>query len=299
MKNLMILPSERQETWTWPAVAMFTLVGMGAGLYLSSALLNLLSGDLRLFGAVPISYGPAACLTVILGFLFVMGEAGRPLRGHYVLSNVKQSWMSREILFLSIFILTVFIDYIVLSVVIRVFSLVAAFMLILCQGFIIYGSRGITAWNKAFIPLLFLSSGLSSGYGLLFLIPDVYSLVHWRVSALTGSILLALSLVISLIYLYGSRNDAFRIATESLRNPFSLVVNMGLGGVLPLFLLLFLLNSPEKSNIGLMKEIIVLIAGITMVFGGISQKASIIMGAGFTRGIFLSREEGSIVQRSI
>ena len=305
MKDLMVIPPERQKTWTWPAVAMFTLVGMGAGLYLSSALLNLVSGDLRLFAAGPIPYGSVACLMVMLGFLFVMGEAGRPLRGHYALSNIKRSWMSREILFLLLFILTVFIDYIVPSVVIRVLSLGAAFMLILCQGFIIYGSRGITAWNKSFIPLFFLSSGLSSGYGLLFLITDVHGLVHWRVSALTGSILLALNLVISLIYFYASRDDSFRIATKSLRNPFFVLINMGIGGVLPLVLLLLLLNSTENSNIRSMNEIIVLIAGITMVIGGISQKASMIMAAGFTRGIFLSfeegrlKKEGRIVQKNI
>jgi hypothetical protein len=69
---------------------------------------------------------------------------------------------------------------------------------------------------------------------------------------------------------------------------------MGIGGVLPLVLLLLLLNSTEKSNIRLMKEIIVLIAGITMVVGGISQKASMIMAAGSTRGIFLSFEEGKL-----
>lgn len=294
IKNQMIIPSERQETWTWPALALFTLVGMGAGLYLSSALLNLLSGDLRLFAAGPISYGLVACVTVILGFLLVIGEAGRPLRGHYVLSNIKRSWMSREVLFLLIFILTVSIDYIVPSLVIRVLSLGAAFILLLCQGFLIYGSRGITAWNKSFTPLFFLSSGLSSGYGLLLLITDVHGLGQWRVSALTGSILLTLNLVILVIYLYASRDDAFRIATKSSRNPFALLINMGIGGVLPLVLLLLLFNSTEKSNTALMKEIIVLIAGITMVIGGISQKASMIMAAGFTRGIFLSREEGRL-----
>jgi DMSO reductase anchor subunit len=297
MESLMIIPPERQATWTWPAVAMFTLVGMGAGLYLASALLNLLTADLRLFGAVPISYGPVAGLAVILGFFFVMGEAGRPLRGCYALSNIRRSWMSREILFLLIFLMTVFIDYIAPSVIIRILSLGAAFTLILCQGFIIYGSRGITAWNKSFIPFSFLSSGLCSGYGLLLLITDVDSLLRWRVSALTGSILLALTLVISLVYLYASRDHAFRIATKSLRNSFSLLVNMGIGGVLPLVLLLVLLNLTEKRNIGLMKEVIVLIAGMTMVIGGISQKASLIMAAGFTRGIFLSREEGRIVER--
>ena len=69
---------------------------------------------------------------------------------------------------------------------------------------------------------------------------------------------------------------------------------MGIGGVLPLILLLLLLYSTEKSNIRSMKEIIVLIAGITMVIGGISQKASMIMTAGFTRGIYLSLEEGGL-----
>ena len=88
MKNRMGIPPEQQETWTWPAVAMFTLVGMGVGLYLSSAILNLVSGNPRLFVAGPIPYGSAACLTVILGFLFVLIEAGRPLKGYYALSQV-------------------------------------------------------------------------------------------------------------------------------------------------------------------------------------------------------------------
>ena len=290
MKELLVIPPERQKTWTWLAVAMFSLVGMGTGFYLSSALLSLVSGDLRLFTAGPVPYGLVACLTVALGFVFVLSEAGRPLRGIRALSNLKRSWMSREILFLLIFIMTVFIDTIRPSILMRIFSLGAAFFLLLCQGYIIYGSRGIAAWNKSLIPLLFLSSGMSSGIGLLFLIHAANNMMRWRSAVLTGSILLAITLVIMFIYMYASRDDGFRMATRKLRTPSFVIVNFGIGGAFPLYLLFLILNSTEMKNSNSLVDILALITGITMIIGGVSQKISIILASSYTRSISLRFE---------
>lgn len=299
MKVPTVIPSVRQEVWRWPSIALFVLGGMGSGLYLSSALLTLSTGGPALFAAGPIPYGPAACLTVILGFLLVMGEAGRPLRGPHALYNIRQSWMSREILALLIFVSAVLIDLVTPSVAIRALSAGAAFMLILCQGFIVYESRAMPSWNNLFIPPVFISSGLSSGFGLLFLIADAQPPARGGVPELTGSILLALNLAIFLIYLFSSRDRSFLSASRNLRKPLLFLINAGIGGVLPLLLLSLLLASTERSGIGSVKQGMALIAGVAMIIGGAGQKTSIITAAGFTKGISLDFEGTRSVQKNV
>ncbi|MBI1893082.1 MAG: dimethyl sulfoxide reductase anchor subunit [Candidatus Rokubacteria bacterium] len=103
---MIILPAERQKLWGPLAVANFVLGGMGAGAYVTASLLSGLSPPGRLVGA-------ASVLPVVIGFLCVAVEAGRPFRGPNVLRMVRSSWMSRELWAGGAFILFVLADMVV------------------------------------------------------------------------------------------------------------------------------------------------------------------------------------------
>jgi formate-dependent nitrite reductase membrane component NrfD len=272
-----------QDTWSWPAVMVFTLAGIGSGLYLSSSLLTILRGGLTSFLDMPVSYGLFACVIVIFGFLFVIMEAGRPLRGGLVVFNVQHSWLSREILALVAFVLPAFIDHFLPSWPLRVLSLAGAFMLILCQGFIVYNSRGVTAWNMPAIPILFIFSGFSSGCGVLLV--AIRSFFQWEILIITTLISVGLNLIVWAFYLYWKRDTAFRISTRKLRHPVTLFINMGIGQLLPFLLLLFIFWFREGMEF---KETIMIISGIALILASLIQKSSIILIGGYTRGIVLN-----------
>ncbi len=284
MKTEQVISPTRQETWSWLAVGTFTLAGIGAGLYLSSSLLTILRGGLTSFLSMPVSQGLFACFIVISGFFFIILEAGRPLRGALVLFNMQHSWISREIFALVAFMLPSFIDHFLPFWPLRVLSLVGAFLLILCQGLIVYNSRGITAWNLPIIPILFISSGFSSGCGLLLILIDLGSFLHWEILISMALVLVALNLIIWVFYLYWKHDTAFHISARKLRHPVTLLANLGIGQLLPFLLLLFTFWSEEGMEL---KETIVAVSGVVLVLGGLIQKSSIILIGGYTRGIML------------
>jgi formate-dependent nitrite reductase membrane component NrfD len=262
---------------------VFTLAGIGAGLYLSSSLLTILIDGITSFLSMPISYGLLACLITILGFPFVLIEAGRPLRGGLVLLNFQHSWISREIIALAAFLLPAFIDNFLPFWPLRVLSFVGAFTLILCQGFIVYNSRGVTAWNVPIIPILFISSGLSSGCGILLL--SIRSSLDWQISISMALFLVGLNLIVWAFYLYRKGGTDFRISTRKLRHPITLFINMGLGQFFPFLFLLFIFWFKEGIEF---KETMMIISGIALILGGLIQKSIIILLGGFMRGVNLN-----------
>ena len=151
--EIQVVGSERQEAWHWPAVINFTLGGAGAGLYIVASIVG-----------NPTHRGLAAML-VVAGFAVVALEAGRPLRAHHLWRNLRQSWMSREVLAAMIFISVSLLDSYRPSAVLATVSAASATALLLCHGFILYRARALPAWNVPIMPVLFITSGLAAGAG--------------------------------------------------------------------------------------------------------------------------------------
>src|SRR3990170_4564830 len=155
-----------QTAWERLAVANFFLGGAGGGLYVVAAILRGLDpqpGAAVAFETAGL-LGPAL---VVIGFLAVAAEEGRPLRGANVLLNLRLSWMSRE--------LAAGLSFIVLAGTDRLYpnsplewpAVAAAVAFVVSQGFILREARGVPAWNLKVIPLLFLTSGCLAGAGVL------------------------------------------------------------------------------------------------------------------------------------
>jgi formate-dependent nitrite reductase membrane component NrfD len=152
----------------------------------------------------------------------------------------------------------------------------------LSHGFIVYRVRGVTAWNVPLVPFLFLSSGFSAGGGLVLLVA-LGGLALGVGPVVIGLIGVLLDLAVWLLFLHESHDLAFREATGLLRRPKSLLFTVGVGHLLPALSLLLLLVMPGVGP----WRVFAALAGLAIIAGGVGQKASIILKAGYLRGLVL------------
>jgi DMSO reductase anchor subunit len=272
-----MIPAQRQALWGWPAVANFALGGLGAGWYVVAVLA---AGLERSPGVTVASW--AAPALVLAGFAAVAGEAGRPLRGPRVLTRLRTSWMSRELLAGLAFVLLVAADLAFPLRLHRAQAALAAVLLALAQGFIVRRARGVTAWDVPIMPLLFLLSALLSGAGAYLVIEGV---------AARPAILAAVGAVLGLIvvafvawgrYLEWTSEDAYRRAVAPLQESRSALVIDGAGYGLPLMLGLAALAAPAVAGP------LLALAGALLIAGQVYAKARLILAAGQLRPITLT-----------
>ncbi|MBC2709793.1 MAG: dimethyl sulfoxide reductase anchor subunit [Desulfosarcina sp.] len=283
MAYLEIVPPLRQRSWGWPAVVNLTLGGTGSGLYLLGAFFTILSqkwpADVQF-----ISFQVLAPVVVCFGFLSLSMEAGKPLRAYRLFSNLSNSWMSIESLAGAIFIIIAFISHFYSSFVFTAIAVVAALVLIISQGFMVFRATAVKAWNEWLVPVLFVTSGFMTACGLFLLNTQSHS----RMTKLPVVIFLIctfFSLVVWLLYLFGRRGNDFKKAVNFLRRPVSLLLIVGIGHIIPLFLLFSIFLSTDVENASLLSAVLRLVSGLMLIVGGASQKVGIILAAGYYRGI--------------
>lgn len=274
-----IVQARQQRIWRLPAVINFTFGSMGAGYYL----LTLIEAGIETGMPVVMGmeHGFIATVLILAGFFALLFEAGNPLKSYLSIINVRQSWMSRELLFALLFIVCVGMNALFSHPLLRLMAGVMAFMFIVSQGFIIYKSRAILAWNVWPIPPLFVFSGLSSGYGLWLLLrlrEGVNSTVQW-VGALV--LLCCLSLLLYYLFVYEREQSAFQSATRALRTPWALGIGVFVGLLAPLIWTVAAALLPQAVLV----ESCAAIAGAFMVVGTWSRNRNLIMKAGYFRSI--------------
>jgi formate-dependent nitrite reductase membrane component NrfD len=288
----------KYRVWGWPAVTNFIIGGMASGFYLLSLL------DISLREGVAFSEPQAMIFTllspllVVLGFLVMTFEAGRPLRCVYLLCNLKSSWMSREVLSGILFALSASINLLFPHPLLYLLSVVASIVYLISQGFIIYRARAVTAWNVPLTPILFLTSGIVAGYGLLLIVTALSRLTFSIQMFVIGIACLALNL-----FVYGNyvlafrRNLAFREATAILRNPIFLIVIVGMGHLMPgIFLIQSLLLSGENEMVNKhVQDVIFILTGLAIVSGGAFQKILIILAGNSLRDIMMGQPQSRSV----
>lgn len=283
MISLQLQKPIKQKVWGWPAAANFIFGGTGAGLYLVSFCQALLrEGSASFFESLP--FGLISFVMIIIGFLVLGIEAGRPSRCCYVFCNPGQSWISRETYTYCIFILFALLDHVLPYLPIRLLAVTTALGILVSHGFIIYRSRAVTAWNLPIIPIVFLTSSLAAGYGLLLLVTALSGVYPDQSMVIIGLLYTGLNLSIWFVFLFWPHSTHFFSATKTLRHSYFLVLNLGLGHILPLLLLLFLILF-KRLIIESAPALMVAICGILLFIGCIGQKAGIIHLAGYLRAI--------------
>ncbi len=86
-----------------------------------------------------------------------------------------------------------------------------------------------------------------------------------------------------LIYLFSSGSKSFHNATRTLRHYISKICTIGLGNLVPLLLLVLIMSDIVSGDS--IRNKLIAITGLSMIFGGIMKKIIIILRADNLRGI--------------
>ena len=286
--KIQLIEARKQKVWGRPAVINFIMGGTAAGFYLLGNLVVMFHGcSYIVFQSFMINLLPP--VMVGLGFAYLSVEVGRPFRGYQVFRRGHISKMSQESIVGIAFIIFSISNWASPHPVLMLLAVAAAMGLIISQGLIVYGARAVTAWNVAIIPLLFITSGFSAGGGLMLI--ALKGLTYGLCVPLIALICAFMNLVVWILYLNWSHDSDFRKATEALRSPKSLIITLGIGHLLPVFILSSIMVA-SSIEIGVkVPDIATRLIGLSMIIGSVRQKAEIILKAGYHREITLTLQE--------
>jgi phenylacetyl-CoA:acceptor oxidoreductase 26-kDa subunit len=285
-KQQILLASIRQKNWDWPAALNFILGGVGAGSYLFYHLVHYLANDappddiiVRIFTSFVM---PAL---VCLGFLALTLEAGKPAHSRFLLRGIRKSWMSREVIAFVVFIISAVMGGFITGYFFRDVAMLAALALLISQGFVLSSSRGIPAWNWAFMPLLFLSSGLVSGAGLTMIFWSATGTLPALIGFITAIVFVFINIVFWLFYVQKEKGYYAGTTLHPLGRFLSFVFIIGAGHLIPLLFLIFSLTDTEiiKEE----KEFFMLISGSLVLLSTAWQKISIVLLKGYHQEIVM------------
>lgn len=281
-----IISSSRQRYWKWPAVANFVLGGAGAGIYVLNTLNLLFINDQH----ISISHGilnAIALLLICSGLSILPVEAGRPSRGMHILAHMKTSWISREIVFFIILFASVILLFYVRSFSLIALSILSSIGFMVSQAFIVFRSEAISVWKRPEIPFFFLSSGLASGWGILVIVNAFMNMQIDNFSLTSGIALISINGTIWIAFIILRRDPNTEPLMAILRKPLALLFSIGVGHVLPLFLLIEIDALWQERTGG-----IEIIAGTAVIAGIIIQKKSVIMSVGYLDNIVINISNG-------
>lgn len=174
MANAFNMELRGQQEWSWLLAIDLFLGGLGGGLFLLFQAFHL-----PLF-TVFLSLG-----LVVLGGVVLLSELGRPSRAWRAIVRLRSSWISRGVLFVSVFVVAAalyvapafsvfsWLPWNVANPAGRTLSFIAglsALLITLYPGFVLSASRSIPFWNTPLLPFLFLTQSIVGATGILLLI---------------------------------------------------------------------------------------------------------------------------------
>ncbi|MDD5007394.1 MAG: polysulfide reductase NrfD [Syntrophorhabdaceae bacterium] len=138
----------------------FFFIELGAGAYFVGSFFNSLP-------AKGIGWLLCGLLGGGLHFLYL----GRPFRFYRMVVRPQTSWISRGMIFVSLFLLLGFINIVlgffsITSSILSVLTIVLSFLVVIYGGFAMCCINGIPLWNTALLPIIYVASGLWGGAGI-------------------------------------------------------------------------------------------------------------------------------------
>ncbi len=268
-------PNPWQQTqWDWRAAGNFVCGGAGAGLIV----LTVVSGAQGLARVMLLLAGLAL---IGAGLLCVWLEIGRPLRALHVFFNPRTSWMTREA-FVAALLMPVGLATALGLVEFGWLVALLALAFVYCQARIVQGAKGIPAWREPIVAPLLVTTGLAEGAGLLLLMMPSFAEHQPVVLGLVG----ILVLVRALLWPIYRRRLAVRAAPRALA-ALDAAGNwlQHTGSIVPL-LLIALSTSGIAS--GMLREVLLALAGLLIAAAGAWLKFTLITRAGFNQGFALA-----------
>ncbi|OGO32390.1 MAG: hypothetical protein A2Z29_02260 [Chloroflexi bacterium RBG_16_56_11] len=191
---------DRRGIFLW--IAFYT-GGLGGGLYLVSLFFNSLWGMFLSWLIIAVIKGGAH-------FIYL----GRPLRFWRMVTRPGSSWLSRGIIFVLSFVVlagaqmafTYWMPGTAGEIIFKVLAGIAALAVSVYTGFILNTVKGVPFWNSSLLPLLFVSYGVMSGFGLAIVIALSGGDVNLATSETWSRWLLIFNTLLVVIYLLAAAN---------------------------------------------------------------------------------------------
>lgn len=290
MPSEQLISPARQKEWGVLAVTNFVLGGAGTGAYFINWTTTFFN---RPFSEqnTSVPYDLFSLSIVAFGFLCVAVESGRPFRGYHIFSGLGKSWVSREVLAFTVFMLVIFMSHLSRHRIFDIMAAVSAICFMIFQGLIVYSARSIPLWNSAFIPFIFLSSGLASGAGVSLFFAMSDKLMSGSVLPILSLFCVAFNLALWFLYLRWCNTVSIRPVRERPalnRYPLRMVFTVGISHILAILLLILLWKIQANQGAGgLLKGVLVVVSSLTIIIGVSAQKAWIVISAGYNRKIAL------------
>jgi polysulfide reductase chain C len=171
-----------QQEWGWEIAIYLYFAGMGAGSFIIGTMIlwfgdHLLAQKTWDFWNYSINLSKAAILWgplfVAVGAPFLVLDLGKKLRFYTACLNPRTSWLARGFLILSAFIVAGLIIFGVSAlfgggrttfwVLLEIIGMILAFATAIYTGILLQSIKYVPIWNTPFLPLLFLTSALSTG----------------------------------------------------------------------------------------------------------------------------------------
>lgn len=171
-----------QHEWRWEIAVYLYLAGMGAGSFVIGSMIvwfgsHLLTPKTWDFWNHSIHLSRAAVLwgplLVAVGAPFLVLDLGKKLKFYTACLNPRTSWLARGFLILSAFIV---VGLVILGInaltgavrtplwtVLEVIGVIFAFATAIYTGVLLKSIKYVPIWNTPLLPLLFLTSALSTG----------------------------------------------------------------------------------------------------------------------------------------
>lgn len=267
-----ILKSEKKSIWKWPAVVNMSAGAAASGHFLFSTWAA---------GRFPDANADAlkwfiliSPLVMMIGLCTVSLEIGRPRHFIHILSNIKTSWMSREVLAAIIFILLCLAalasqspsQWLLWS------TSAAAMIFILSQGMMVRRCLGVPAWSGSYAALFFISSALASGFGLFQLTCNLTGLICGALEFWSGIGCVVLN---AAVWLKIVRDPAFKNITK-IQSAASLTATLGFGHIIPMLLLVFGRIAPLLTLPASISDLLMITGALCILSGTAAQKNALI-----------------------
>lgn len=234
--------------YNWMITVYFFLGGLGAGAFLVSAIASYWKQEYKPFAKVASLIPPVA---IGVGMLFLLVDLGKPFRFWRLFVEFNPtSALSWGFWFLSIFIVISLVHaWLTIqgkqSKAVAYVGSIFAVLVATYTGVLLSQSLGRALWHSALTPVLFLNGGLVSGIAatMLLSVGRQSRELLARLGRVAGWLLLVeLGLIgIELLTLLNGHTEGVETAKVLLTGSFSFLflgVEIGLGGVIPLLILL-------------------------------------------------------------
>lgn len=265
-----------QKDWHWEIAIYLFLGGLGAGAYVTGAISGFLGWTGMARWGIFISF-PA----LFIGLLFLVAHLGTPFRSYLAASKAGTSWISRGVIFFSLFMLVAVIHIIgniwlelsgTVVITLSVLGIIFGIGTMVYTGALLSASKGIPFWRSGIMPVLFMFSALVTGLSatLVFVyfsgpgqfLPGIAPTV-----AMIAAALLLGEAVVVLFFLHAAYRlpESRDSATTMMKKGSFIVGDVILCLLIPLFLMLYV----AFGNTGEHTGILMVIAGILVVIGGL------------------------------